>query len=1014
MARLSILTKAEIDSLYAIPSLEDEDRAFVFKLEAGDQEYINTLKRDTARKVNYILQLGDYQSVNYFFTFSFQQVNADVKFIMRHYFPDQPSPKKSIARDYHYANRRQLLHKFGVRDADSKFHKELDEEAAMLAKRHHSSRFILQELLSYCQQKNIIRPAYSSMQEFVSNGLKSETNRLTNKLDIAMDKSFRSKLDNLLLNEELFYNLTLLRKDQKNFTTTEILKSIEKQQQIKELYQQSKALMPKLDISAQNIIYYADLAEHYTIQQLKTFSNQNLVRLYLLCYVHRRLLKINDHLIASFIHKITKYTGEADVFQRSKVDIAEAVDKERRKQASHIMAINIDKKIPDEQVRAKAFDIVPEAHYSQFLSDFKKPNLNRDAYRWKYYQSIAMTIKRNIRPVFKALDFHCASDELTKAVTFFKIFLASNKPFNQYQYQDVPVKFFPASLKPLLTFTVNKDKNKEKCIEVNKYEFMVYWQLKKGLADGTVFIKDSLSFRALEDELIDLEYWMKHKDDILKALNMPLLTTDITGLLNSMESRLKQKYKEVNRRIKSGENKSVVLHYNKCGELSKWTLPYNRLDDDINNPFFNHHKTINIGDVMRLTANRTGLMRAFTHIQPSYAKKAPIPEVVEACILANALGIEPKMMKAISDINSQDMDRTQKNFIRFQTLELANTIIMEQVSKLPIFSEYDLSDYGAHASVDGQKFATKYNTIKSRHSKKYFGTMRGVVLYSLNYNHLPLAIKVIGANEHESHYLLDIVENNKTEIDITSVSGDMHSVNRVNFALMHFFGYRFMPRFTKLGSRYDNNLVCFDDPEDYADDIIKPSTKVKKTELIQEWDNVLRILVSLALKKTTQSQIVRKLSSYKKTNPTLKALMALDDIIMTDYLLGYIDNKDERVMIQRSLCRGESYHQLSSKIAKISGGRMLNGKNEIELDINAESIRFLANCVIFYNATLLSNLYEHYLIYSPQKAKEITRLSPVAWQFINLIGNYKFYNSQNSIDIQEITSVMIEESKIDI
>lgn len=33
---------------------------------------------------------------------------------------------------------------------------------------------------------------------------------------------------------------------------------------------------------------------------------------------------------------------------------------------------------------------------------------------------------------------------------------------------------------------------------------------------------------------------------------------------------------------------------------------------------------------------------------------------------------------------------------------------------------------------------------------------------------------------------------------------------------------------------------------------------------------------------------------------------------------------------------------------------MLNGKNEIELDINAEAIRLCANAVIFYNANLLS------------------------------------------------------------
>jgi TnpA family transposase len=165
--------------------------------------------------------------------------------------------------------------------------------------------------------------------------------------------------------------------------------------------------------------------------------------------------------------------------------------------------------------------------------------------------------------------------------------------------------------------------------------------------------------------------------------------------------------------------------------------------------------------------------------------------------------------------------------------------------------------------------------------------------------------------------------------------------------------------------------------------------------------------------KTTQSQIVRKLSSYKK-NPTLKALITLDEIIMTDYLLDYIDSREIRTIVQTSLCRGESYHQLSGTIAKVSGGRMFNGKNEIELDINAESIRLIANAVIFYNATLLSKLYEHYQAVNPEKAKEISRLSPVAWRHISFIGKYEFYSRGSPINIQDVIALLLSGGEVNI
>jgi hypothetical protein len=93
---------------------------------------------------------------------------------------------------------------------------------------------------------------------------------------------------------------------------------------------------------------------------------------------------------------------------------------------------------------------------------------------------------------------------------------------------------------------------------------------------------------------------------------------------------------------------------------------------------------------------------------------------------------------------------------------------------------------------------------------------------------------------------------------------------------------------------------------------------------------------------------------------------------------------------------------------------MLNGKTEIELDINAESIRLIANAVIFYNSTILSALYQHYLTIDPEKVKEIVRFSPVAWQHINFIGKYEFYNREYIVNIHEVINKLIGEFEIDI
>jgi len=92
----------------------------------------------------------------------------------------------------------------------------------------------------------------------------------------------------------------------------------------------------------------------------------------------------------------------------------------------------------------------------------------------------------------------------------------------------------------------------------------------------------------------------------------------------------------------------------------------------------------------------------------------------------------------------------------------------------------------------------------------------------------------------------------------------------------------------------------------------------------------------------------------------------------------------------------------------------LSGKTEIELDINAESIRLIANAVIFYNATLLSTLHQHYQLINHEMAKQVLQFSPVAWQHINFIGKYEFYNRAEVLNIQEVINNFISTFENDI
>ena len=123
----------------------------------------------------------------------------------------------------------------------------------------------------------------------------------------------------------------------------------------------------------------------------------------------------------------------------------------------------------------------------------------------------------------------------------------------------------------------------------------------------------------------------------------------------------------------------------------------------------------------------------------------------------------------------------------------ANDLVSNFINTLPIFKRWNLLDKKVLADADGQKFATSDSTIQSRYSKKYLGKGRGISLYTLIANFVAVNARNIGLNEYEGHCLYDMVYGNKTDIDIDSVTGDNHSLNKLNFVALDAIDVDYVP-----------------------------------------------------------------------------------------------------------------------------------------------------------------------------------------------------------------------------
>ncbi len=215
--------------------------------------------------------------------------------------------------------------------------------------------------------------------------------------------------------------------------------------------------------------------------------------------------------------------------------------------------------------------------------------------------------------------------------------------------------------------------------------------------------------------------------------------------------------------------KLTLLHSVRYPHESEW----------LNHPFFDRLKQLGISSILHFVNRQCQFMNAFEHVLGRYAKQEADNHILTACLTAWATNMGLGRMGEISDISFHTLVSASDNFIRPETLREANDRISNAIAKLPIFRHSDLGD-ALHSSSDGQKFETSIHTLNARHSPKYFGLKKGVVSYTLVANNIPINAYIIGANEHESHYVFDILFNNTTDIQPEIHSTDTHGANEVN------------------------------------------------------------------------------------------------------------------------------------------------------------------------------------------------------------------------------------------
>jgi TnpA family transposase len=949
------------------------------------------------------LQLGYFKAKHQFFQYNHDTVHDDLFHILGRYFPGTDLADVNMpSRPTQYALQQSILELLGFRSCDNALRAELERRAQRTAMLSTQPIYILRESLQYLNQQHLVAPAYTFLQDMVGRVVTGERKRLTSLLDAALTPEVKDQLDTLLQTGESACWIGALKREPKDFSYKELRQEVARRQSFVPLHAFAGQFLPSARISTENGRYYASLVQFYTVYKLQRMAVST-ARLYLLCFASHRFRQINDNLIEAFIHLVDQYEQEAKLGAEAAALKAMTEASTNLKAGGQVLNLFLDPSIADwtpfSMVRQKAFSLLNPDRFIQVSDYMQKIEFDRTAFEWAYYGTLHFKFKLNLRHLFCNLDFAGLVEDapLLEAVAFLQSLLREGKSLRQVPPADFPRGVIAKGVQRYMYTAA--EKRKDKRLEVDRYEFLVYRQLRNALEAGNVYVRDSNDFRSFEDDLISAERW-KEKDAVLREIGSPVLLAPIEETLATLHAELEEKYERVNRRIENGENKHIKI--TGTGDKRRWSLVYPTEEEPINSPFYGHLPGIGVADLLRFVAEKSGFLSAFTHVLGRYVKQEADPRHILGCVVAMGTNMGLWKMAEVSGLGYSALVTTARNFLRAETLHTGNDEIANTTAKLSMFDQYDIGDL-KHSSSDGQRIETQIHTINARYGSKYFGLKKGVSAYTLVANHVPCNARIIGTHEHESHFVFDILHNNTTDIRPERHSTDTHGGNQVNFFLLFCDSYQFAPRYRDLHKKMAS-LIGFQHPNHYAHYLIKPARKTFDALIVKEWPNIQRILASLAQKDVTQATVVRKLSSYARQNQTKKGLWELDNILRSIYILDFIDDPGLRQSVQKSLNRGEAYHRMRRAISYVNSGKF-RVKTEAEQQIWNECSRLIANAIIYYNTLLLSRVYEQKLAAGDLEAVKVLKsTSPVAWRDVNLIGNFDFTTSSTPVDIEALAA----------
>ena len=161
--------------------------------------------------------------------------------------------------------------------------------------------------------------------------------------------------------------------------------------------------------------------------------------------------------------------------------------------------------------------------------------------------------------------------------------------------------------------------------------------------------------------------------------------------------------------------------------------------------------------------------------------------------------------------------------------------------------------------------------------------------------------------------------------------------------------------------------------------------------ILENWDQLLRLVATIKLKENTASDIFRRLNSYSRQHALYQTTKAFGQIIKSLFILRYLDDVTLRQSIEKQLNKVELANRFTRAVAVGSPREFIFASKE-EQELAETCNRLIKNSIICWNALYLTRKLQR--ITDPDARaefiEEIKTHSLMSWAHINMLGRYDF------------------------